>query len=276
MMALARQLADVLGLRPWLERPGVVPWIALGLRAACVSQPLGFAGRELLHRRVLARYRLRGSGLTVYIRHGTGDVVTLGEVFDKPDYAPVEPVRRLLGDAPRVLDLGANVGLFGAYALGLWPGATVTAFEPDPENAAVHRKAIEANGLGTRWRLVESAAAAHDGPVSFAAGRAALSHVVREGEGATIEVEARDVLPLLAEADLLKLDVEGAEWEVLGDPRFEREAPPAVVLEYHPEGAPGPPAATVEELFARMGYRTAPIWQREDGYGMLWAWRSGG
>jgi hypothetical protein len=69
--------------------------------------------------------------------------------------------------------------------------------------------------------------------------------------------------------------VEGAEWEILGDPRFEREAPPAVVLEYHPQGAPGPPALTVEELFSRMGYRTAPIWQREDGYGMLWAWRGG-
>src|SRR3954471_612258 len=142
MIGLVRTAADWLGLRPLLERPAVERWVALALRAACVRQWPGFLFRELANRCVLARYRLRTGGMLIHLRHRTGDVVTLGEVFDKPDYAPPEAVRALLGPAPRILDLGANIGLFGAYALTLWPGARVLGFEPDPANAAVHRRTL--------------------------------------------------------------------------------------------------------------------------------------
>ena len=77
-------------------------------------------------------------------------------------------------------------------------------------SAAVHRRAIEANGLGDRWRLVEAFAGAAAGTTSFAAGQHAVS---RAGEG--IEVPVVDVLPELTAADLVKIDVEGAEWPIL-------------------------------------------------------------
>jgi hypothetical protein len=48
-----------------------------------------------------------------------------------------------------------------------------------------------------------------------------------------------------------------------------------VVLEYHPQGAPGgDPHAAVIHYLARAGLTaTATIFERADGYGMLWAWR---
>jgi hypothetical protein len=47
-----------------------------------------------------------------------------------------------------------------------------------------------------------------------------------------------------------------------------------MVLEYHPHLCPGEdPRSTAERALARANLRTASIWHRDDGYGMLWAWR---
>jgi len=75
-------------------------------------------------------------------------------------------------------------------------------------------------------------------------------------------------------ADLVKVDIEGGEWDILLDPRFAQNPPRAIVLEYHPHLCPGDdPRAAAQEALARAGLSMAPIWHRADGYGMLWAWR---
>ncbi len=262
-------------LRTLLAHPRVVPATALALRARTVRPSWRFAGRELTRRKGLNLYTARAGGLEVGVRHGTGDVVTLGEVFHERDYEPPAAVEALLGPAPRILDLGANVGMFGAWALGRWPGADVTAYEPDPANAAVHERVIAANGLAERWRVVRAAAGAEDGSVHFAAGGVALSHVVGEATHATIEVELRDVLPGLAAVDLLKLDVEGGEWPILQDPRFAAAPPRALAMEYHADGAPGPdPREEAVRLLAAAGLQVLDIRRHAHGDGMLWAWRT--
>ena len=91
-------------------------------------------------------------GVAIALRHHTGDVLVLDEIFSQLEY---EPPRRgqagcsRLSGAPRVVDLGANIGLFGAWVLGRYPDATIVAVEADPANAAVHRRTIEANELAT-------------------------------------------------------------------------------------------------------------------------------
>jgi len=265
-------------LRPLLAHPRVVPATALILRARTVAPAWRLAGRELTGRRGLALYRAREGGLQVGVRHATGDLVTLGEVFHERDYDPPPAVEALLGDAPRILDLGANVGMFGAWALGRWPRADVTAYEPDPANAEVHERVIAANGLGARWRVVRAAAGASQGTVSFSSGEIALSHVLAPGEraaGQTIEVELRDVLDEVADADLVKLDIEGGEWPILSDPRFATAPPRTLAMEYHAHGAPGAdPRAEAQRLLAGAGLRTADIRRHAHGDGMLWAWRT--
>lgn len=251
--------------------PRVVPATALALRARAVRQSAAFAARELGRRGGTFAYALRSNDLCVLVRHGSADPVTLGEVFHELDYEP--PARmRLSARAPRIVDLGANVGYFGAFALGRWSDATVTAYEPDPENAAVHARTIALNGLGARWTLRPAAAAARSGELRFSATHDALSHLDEQGE---LVVAAEDVLPLIADADLLKLDVEGGEWPILADPRFAAAPPRAVVLEHHPQGAPGDdPRAAVLELLAAAGLtEVESLFERAEGYGMLWAWR---
>jgi hypothetical protein len=83
-----------------------------------------------------------------------------------------------------------------------------------------------------------------------------------------------DVLGRIARADLVKMDIEGAEWAILADARF-REAPPrALVIEYHGEGCPGTdPRAEAERALRAAGMEVESSAERRDGHGVLWAWR---
>lgn len=247
-----------------------MPATALLLRARTVRPSTAFVARELLRRTGVFRYRERSTRLSVLVRHGSADPVTLGEVFHERDYEPPPELAPLR--PRRIVDLGANVGYFGLFALGAWPDATVVAYEADPANAEVHAHAIAVNGLERRWELRPAAASNVDGQLRFSATGDALSHVDEAGERV---VSSEDVLPVIAGIDLLKMDIEGGEWAILGDPRFEADPPQVVVMEHHPAGAPSPdPRSAALEALARAGLSaTATIFSNADGYGMVWAWR---
>jgi FkbM family methyltransferase len=262
-------------LRRFFGQPWLLPLTALLLRARTVRPARRFVLRELCRDRSVRVYRLATADLHVALRHGSADVATLGEVFHNHDYVPAPALEALLGPTQSILDLGANVGLFGVFAVSRWPGARIVAFEPDPANLAVLERTITGNGLGHSWTVVPAAAGAHDGETSFLAGEASLSRLADEGTPGTMTVPVRDVLPAIAEADLVKLDIEGGEWEILFDARFQASPPRALVMEYHPYRCPGDdPRAAVEDVLRAAGMAWSTIWHRDDGHGMLWAWRS--
>jgi FkbM family methyltransferase len=271
LKANVRELLRRLGAHPRL-----IGLTALLLRAATVRPAVVFVAREGLGRRGLFTYRLRQNGLQIAIRHGTGDVVTLGEVFHEQHYRPTCQVEQAIEPVTKIFDLGANIGLFGAFAVDRWPGAEIIAYEPDPANAAIHERTIALNGLQDRWRLTRAAAGARDGRASFVADAVALSHLAGvDDDAGGIEVRVEDVVPGLARADLLKMDIEGGEWTIIADPRFSESPPRALVLEYHPRFCPAPdPRAAAESALRRAGLNVETVWHRGDGHGMLWAWQS--
>lgn len=172
-----------------------------------------------------------------------------------------------------IVDLGANIGLFGAFILGRFPDARVTGFEPEPSNAVLHRRTIAAND-GASWELVEAAAATVDGTVQFTAGGSTTGHV---GDG-NLTVVSVDVFSYLEGVDLLKIDIEGAEWALLADPRFAGVSARAVALEYHPRGCPSSDArAAAHETLRAAGYDTvdhdSPSFAGLANQGMVWAWK---
>jgi FkbM family methyltransferase len=271
---VVRRLATAPGFRH-LTRVQPLLRLSFALRASLVQERLRFAANELRRRPVTGVYRLRGSGVAIALRHHTGDVMVLDEIFSQQEYEPpreVEVALSALPAAPRIVDLGANIGLFGAWALGRFPEATIVAVEADPANAEIHRRTIEANGLDARWRLVEAFAATAPGLIHFAAGKHAISHAAA-GEKDSIEVPAVDVLPELGTADLVKIDIEGAEWDLLADPRFRDIRPRAVVLEYHAEGCPGADArAAAEQGLGAAGLEVVHVRRKPQfGAGLLWA-----
>jgi len=260
---------------------------------------VGFLLSELRDIPAVRAYRLRTSGFLAEVRHPLLDMWVLEEVFRLRVYEPPPPVRAAiekLARPIRILDLGGHVGFFGLFALSRYPDASITSFEPDERNAAVLRRCIEANGLTERWEVIEACAGVSDGRQTFQSSFH-LSRAAPADEGAlqelhrrvgrvftfleetpllradTCEVAVRDVFPFLARADLVKIDIEGGEWELLADPRLRDIAAAAIVLEYHPDYSPGPDAsAAVARHLAAAGFRTSPIATTGEA-AMLWAWR---
>jgi FkbM family methyltransferase len=278
MSALLRLVRRLATMPPFDRLTRFTPLVRLSfaLRATLVRERRRFVRNELGTRSVTGVYSLRESGVRVALRHHTGDLMVLDEIFSQREYEVPEAIVDALPDssAPLVVaDLGANIGLFGAWILGRFPSARIVAFEADPANAAVHRRAIAENGIEDRWQLIEAFAAPRAGKVPFAAGEFATSHQSQGEPG--IEVDAVDVFEHLGEVSFLKIDIEGAEWALLADPRFEQLPADVVVLEYHRDGCPAPdPAELAEQRLAEAGYDVVRGPAKDAyGAGLLWGVR---
>ena len=141
-----------------------------------------------------------------------------------------------------VLDVGANVGAY-TILFALWAHAGhVVAFEPSPDARAGLRRHIDLNGVAPRVCVEPFAVCAVTGTASFRAdafsGANALVPEV-PGSRATITVrttsldeycEARGTHP-----DVVKIDVEGAELDVLRGARRTLAQPGLTAfVEFHP------------------------------------------
>jgi FkbM family methyltransferase len=251
--------------------------IATCLRGGLVEQRLPFVARELAGVRTVHAYRVRANGLCLYLQHATPDVDGLDQTFYQGMFNMPQPVATALsglGHAPAALDLGGNIGLFGLWMFGHFPEGSVVAFEPDPRNARLLSRTIEANGLQERWSLVEAAVGTKAGEVRFAAGEYGSSHIASVADSGALTVPLVDLFDYTPGIDLLKIDIEGAEWEILQDDRFKDVEARAIALDYHAQGCPEEdPHRAAERLMTGLGFQTQAVPQEGASGGMLWCWR---
>jgi FkbM family methyltransferase len=124
-------------------------------------------------------------------------------------------------DDPFIVDAGANIGLATIYFKTLYPGAEVLAFEPNPEAfVCLQENARLFGGV----RVENAALAEREGLVPFYfdsndPGSLRMSTVPgRARSDASRDVRGVRLSRYLdREVDFLKLDVEGAEFDVLHD-----------------------------------------------------------
>jgi FkbM family methyltransferase len=185
---------------------------------------------------------------------------------------------RLVRPGDVVLDIGANVGFYTLLAAKLaGPSGRVFAFEPLADNVAMLRRHLEVNRVAT-VEVVEAAVAAASGTRRFTTGEYHATGQLTETGGQAVQVVSLDELHAsgrLPRVDVMKVDVEGAELEVLqGAARVIEEFRPVVIMELHnPEMDRECPAF----LRAR-GYHIEPVELWEDGVtarGGFSAWPEG-
>jgi FkbM family methyltransferase len=277
-MNLLRRVASLPGLRGVLLRPRVRHLVAsmLALRflvaAAVTTQPLRLVVGEVVSRGEVRLYTIARTGVPVALQHGR-DLEALFEIFHRGEYeAPEEIASRLREDKVRkVVDVGANVGMFAAWAAGRWPAAEIVSLEPSPESTHVYRRWLSASGA--KATLIEAAASTHDGEMEFLSGLGGGSREVAAGLG-TVTVPAVDVFPVLASADFVKIDIEGGEWSILTDPRMADLSDLVLVMEYHRANAPRLPALdAARDLLQAAGFATGYGAPNFWGHGTLWAWK---
>lgn len=269
-----------------------------GLRITTISAARGvipstrFALNELFLVRGIRRYTLRRSGWTLFVRHPVTDAWVVNEVVNRRVYQPPPPADEILrrSASPRIVDLGAHIGATTLLFFERFPNARILAVEPQPENAALLRKTLAANHLDGQCKVRRVAAGVAPGTAAME-GSSLLAHCVRSDTEEAVDlvprlrkyqangtpparVEVVDVIPLLEGADLVKMDIEGAEWPILADPRFASLKIPAVVLEYHPQGAPqADTLAAVRDILGGAGYTVDEPVEQHGSLGLIWAWR---
>ena len=173
--------------------------------------------------------------------------------FDPAVMAKFAPLCR---NARLVLDVGANTGLYSLAALSLNPACQVFAWEPFHGNYERLQANMEANGFTDRCTLRQEAAASQSGMLPlYTHENWAMHSAVFERGGPVTQVAATsidEVVPSGAPVDLVKIDVEGFEYDVLkGAVRVLREAKPVLLIEIQPEA---PNAANTRELLTNLGY----------------------
>lgn len=158
-----------------------------------------------------------------------------------------------LAEGETVVDIGANVGVFTVLAASR--GARVHAFEPNPEAFALLSRNVRENGFADRVRCRNLAVVDREGILDlsvpdsgkiYSMGSATTTTLARERLGALPEVSMRTfpvrctTLPVLADGlpgravHFLKIDCEGAEWEILRSLVTARECRPRhIAMETH-------------------------------------------
>jgi FkbM family methyltransferase len=213
-------------------------------------------------RDVWAAYRVRAAlpplefrdGMVLH--HGPGDdpIYLFREVFLDDCYLHDGFYRPEPGHT--VLDVGANIGAFALMIESRARGAWVHCYEPGSGACATLRRNVEANGLGELVTVYPIAVSDRNGTIELLQADIPMHRSIFANDYAAGGRETVETIPLPeaidragGHVDLLKVDVEGAEIEIVdgmtpGDwARVDRAA-----IEYHDFFRPGCHARVSEAL----------------------------
>jgi FkbM family methyltransferase len=205
----------------------------------------------VLHHMVgLARSRLRSRDLE--IQHGLGKGLRFNAGGSAAGYllgtwqpSVQAALAILIGEGETFYDVGANVGFFSVIGARLaGPAGKVVCFEPVPDNFQQIRHNAILNGF-TNIEVVETALGSVDAELPFWTsaeptwGKLAHTATVPDKLSGEIKVAVRRLDGIVADTDLrspqlIKIDVEGAEVEVLaGALETLRACRPRLLIELH-------------------------------------------
>lgn len=136
---------------------------------------------------------------------------------------------------PVIIDCGANIGLSVLYFKQLYPLAHIEAFEPDTQNFELLKRNCENNALQD-VALYQAAVWTSNGSIAFSADDSEASHISEATSAKAVNVQSirlKESLQKYAQVDMLKMDIEGAEWDVVQDIASELNHVSHFFLEYH-------------------------------------------
>lgn len=211
-------------------------------------------------------YQLQLKGLQPVIVTEVSDIWTFWQIFARQVYP-------LTGLESVVVDAGANVGFFTLLAARQAPKARVFAIEPSPETYRRLLENVEKNQFSNRVRCLNVGLSGREETRLMQVGesRSQVQRLLPRDFDGTVGTAVRtvtldSVLDDIETVDLLKMDIEGGEYEVLYGVCLETlRKIRKIVLEYHPE------EGSTSELLAylkRSGFEIKNDVHDDEGYGL--------
>lgn len=179
------------------------------------------------------RIALRGlNGGEILIRPGSADPdVALGAFYGRYHLPKALPSPAL------IWDLGCNIGLTMRQMAEAYPGARVVGVELDPENLELAEQNLAP--VRDRCELVEGAVWPESGTVTYGTPSGEDAYRI-DSSGETVAAGAAEAVPLDAlierfgAPDYVKMDIEGAESDVLKRNVGWSRQVSVIGVEYHP------------------------------------------
>ena len=172
------------------------------------------------------------------------------EIFEECIYA-----FRAKSEKPYIIDGGANIGLSVLYFKELYPMSEIVAFEPDDMVFSVLEKNVRSNGHQD-VKLICRALWKEETTLTFMSEGADGGRVARPGDQQHKTVQTTGLRDHLDRpVDFLKLDIEGAEAEVLVDCAAMLCNIENLFVEYHSFAKEPQTLHTITDLLADAGFR---------------------
>jgi FkbM family methyltransferase len=164
-----------------------------------------------------------------YFHHGKAFYVTYREIFRKKIYDFNSKT-----DNPLIIDCGANMGLSTLYFSKKFPNSKIIAFEPDEFVLPFLIKNLKSHDI-TNVELIRKAAWINNKPLEFytdkGMGGRLGSSFYNESPTTVNTVRLKDYLS--QNVEMLKMDIEGAEYTVLRDCEENLKNVKHIFVEYH-------------------------------------------
>lgn len=185
-----------------------------------------------------------------------------------------------LASDPVIVDVGANAGFFTLFSASLFPKARIYSFEPVPENYQQFLRNKERNGQSD-ISCFPMAVCGHDGEIflnfelveNFTTAATIVSGEDASGNGHTVPCECLSSIfqkHEITACDLLKLDCEGAEFDILYNCPQETIAKiKRIAMEVHDGKESGHNMQALSSWLVSRGFVV------RHGKQFLWAWQTG-
>jgi FkbM family methyltransferase len=156
---------------------------------------------------------------------------------------------------PLILDCGANVGLSVLFLKELYPNARIKAFEADLEIGEMLEQNIARNNIHEVDVVKKAVWKDHGGVQFWSQGADGGSLLFGNDKRRVDSIRLRDELACQEVIDLLKMDIEGAETDVLVDCRDYLSRVQNLFVEYHSFVKGDQRLHEVLEILSRSGLR---------------------
>lgn len=154
---------------------------------------------------------------------------------------------------PTVIDGGGDVGLFTLFVKQKYPDAKITVFEPDDEAFKLLKNNIALNGLKD-VNVVHAGLYKHSGKISIGTDSSDEKSIFSEKKTSVIDVvKLSDYIN--SGIDFLKLNIEGAELDVITEIQGKLPLVNELVVEYHGFTEVGQNLHKLLEILDRAGLR---------------------
>jgi FkbM family methyltransferase len=156
---------------------------------------------------------------------------------------------------PIIYDCGANIGMSCAYFKKKYPNATIKAFEADAKIAEILTHNLQKNQIKDVEIISQAVWTSNEGIAISLEGADGASVFGTGAKTLIPSVRLRDLLAKESSIAMLKMDIEGAETEVLLDCAAELSKIENIFIEYHAYLEQTQTLAQILEVLTATGFR---------------------